>query len=270
MVGNMMVRQQQWAAEQACMTGTAMPEAEVIEALPTTTASMRGYWDAVKAGGASAVSAHFHASKKSAWTSGGIKTAITSGTKITDPFALPGAILAEAPARLFRSGDGSSVRSQWLVHGSDGVLIGSYDTELRRSGSVWRLYDMTLVPANHYLEPLVQYCHKVGDVMPYRLSTTEASLNYAAKHAAKMTAKAQKAEGEAEKILGRMMNSSGAAKPGDKIKLAEMTDRAKAARGKADLAKRAEDESARAYAKAKADAQAMEDARAAAKAKLGL
>jgi hypothetical protein len=267
-VGNMIAQQQAWAAEQACMTGTAMPETEVNEARPTTLASVRGYWDAVNAGGSSTVASHFHVSKKSVWVSGATKVAIVPGVKVTDPFALPGAQLAAEPLHYFRSGDGASVRTQWEVRGGNGDLIGTYDAELRRGGSTWRLFELTLVPANQYVEPLVQYCHKAGDVMPFRLSSTEAAMNYTAKRAAKMAAKAEKAEAAANKALARTMNASGAAAPGDKIKLGETADKARAARAKADEAKLAAENAAAAHALAKVDAKAMEDARTAAMAKL--
>jgi hypothetical protein len=267
-VGNMMARQQAWAAEQACMTGTAMPEAEVAEARSSSIASMRGYWDAVKAGGPSVVASQFHVSRKSVWTNGSTRVAIVPGARVNDPFALPGAQLAAEPLRYFRSGDGASVAAQWEVRGSGGELVGTYDVELRRSGSTWRSFAMKLVPANEYVEPLVQYCHVVGDVMPFRLRSTEAAMTFTAKRAAKMAAKAEKAEAAAEKLLARTTNASGAASPTDKLRLGETSDKAKAARAKAVEAKMAAETAGIVYAQAQADAKAMEDARAAAMAKL--
>jgi hypothetical protein len=267
-VGNMIAQQQAWAAEQACMTGTAMPDVEVTEARPSTLTSMRGYWDAVKAGGPSSVTSQFHVSKKSAWINGATKVAIVAGAKVTDPFALPGAQLAAEPLRYFRSGDGASVRTQWEVRGGSGELIGTYDVELRRGGSTWRPFEMKLVPANQYVEPLVQYCHAVGDVMPFRLRSTEGAMTYTAKRAVKMAAKADKAEAEANKALAKTMNASGAASPADKLKAGETVSKAKAARAKADEAKLAAENAAAAHALAKADSKALEDARAVAMAKL--
>jgi hypothetical protein len=267
-VGNMIAQQQAWAAEQACMTGTAMPDSEVAEARPTTLSSIRGYWDAVKAGGPSTVIAHFHVSKKSVWTNGATKVAIVPTAKVTDPFALPGAQLAAEPSRYFRSGDGASVRTQWEVRGASGELIGTYDAELRRGGSTWRLFDMKLVPANQYVEPLVQYCHAVGDVMPFRLRSTEATMTYTAKRAVKMAAKADKAEAAANKALAKTMNGSGAASPADKLKVRETADKANTTRVKANEAKLAAETAATAHAQATADAKAMEDAKLVAMAKL--
>jgi hypothetical protein len=264
MVGDMIAQQHQAAMEQACMTGTAMIENEVAEARPSTISSMRGYWDAVKGGSPSVVQPYFHVHKKSAFIDGATKIAITPTAKVADPWAASGSILAAEPIRYFRSGDGASVRFQWEVRDGAGKLIGTYDADLRRGGATWRLFELKLIPAKEYVEPLVQYCHKVGDVMPYRLISTERTMTYTAQRAVKMAAKADKAEAAAAKALARTMNSSGHASPADKLMVRESGDKANTARSKASEAKLAADAAAAANAKAKADAKAMEDARAAA------
>jgi hypothetical protein len=268
MVGNMMAQQQQAAMEQACMTGTAMIESEVAEARPTTLASMRGYWDAVRSGGPAVVQPYFHVHKKSAFIGGPTKIIITPTTKISDPFAVSGAILAAEPMRYFRSGDGVSVRFQWEVRDATAKLVGTYDAELRRGGATWRLFELRLIPAQDYVEPLAQYCHKVGDVMPYRLTSTARTMTYTSQRALKMAAKADKAEAAAAKALARTMNSSGHASPADKLMVRESGDKASTARNKASEAKLAAESAAAENAKAKADAKAMDDARASAMAGL--
>jgi hypothetical protein len=268
MVGDMIAQQQQAVMEHACMTGTAMIESEVAEARPTTLASMRGYWNIVKGGSPALVQPYFHVHKKSALISGPIKIAITPMARVTDPFAAPGAQLAADPVRLFRSGDGASVRFQWEVRDAAAKLIGTYDAALRRGGATWRLFELRLIPANEYVEPLVQYCHEVGDVMPYRLISTERTKTYTTQRAVKMAAKAEKAEAAAAKVLARTMNSSGHASPADKLMVREASDKAKSARNTATETQLAAETAAADNAKAKVDAKAMEDARAEAMAKL--
>jgi hypothetical protein len=268
MVGDMIAQQHQAAMEHACMTGTPMIETEVAEARPTTFSSMRGYWDAVKSGGPAVVQPYFHVHKKSAFIGGPTKIAITPTTKLSDPFAVSGAILAAEPMRYFRSGDGVSVRFQWEVRDTATNLVGTYDAELRRGGATWRLFELRLIPAKDYVEPLVQYCHKVGDVMPYRLTSTERTMTYTSQRAVKMAGKADKADAAAAKALARTMNSSGHASPADKLMVRESGDKANAARSKAIEAKLAAETAAAANATAKADARAMEDARAVAMAGL--
>jgi hypothetical protein len=269
-VGNVIAQQQAAAAEHACMTGAAMIDTEVAETRPTTIASMRGYWDAVKSGQPAVVQSHFHVNKKSVWINGATKVAIAPGAKVSDPFAVQGAQLAAEPLRYFRSGDGASVRVQWEVRDAAAKLIGTYDAELRRGGSTWRLFELRLIPAKEYVEPLVQYCHKAGDVMPYRLATTQRAMDYTAKRAVRMEEKAVKAEAAANKALARTMNSQGYASTGDKLMVREAGDKANAARSKANEAKTAAETAAAEHAKAKADAKAMEDARTEAVGKLGV
>ena len=197
-VGDMMAQQRAIELEQACRTGTPMPPDEIDETRASTRASINGYWNAVRQGTANVVP-YYQPDGKAKWIAGGKTVGLAGLTRVTDPFVGNGAALDATPIAYFRAGDGRSVGGQWVVRNADSSLIGTYDALFRRTEGVWRLSELSLIPAGSYVEPLVQYCHTVGDVLPYRVSWTTRQRALLEARAAKLEAKAAKAREAAAK-----------------------------------------------------------------------
>lgn len=255
-VGDMIAREQAAIQEQACMTGTPMPDSEVAETRATAQAAMSGYWGAVSAGGAANVAPYYQFDKKAKWVSGSTVVPLAGLARVTDPFAVSGASLDARPLAYFRAGDGSTVRGQWAVRRGDGSLVGTYDAGFRRAAGAWKLVELTLIPATTYVEPLVQYCHKAGDVLPYRVAWTTGQRSYLETRATRLEAKAAKAQAAADKVTGYSEAAALTRK-----RAADAATKAKGAREAARLA-------AEANELALADAKAAEAARAAGQAAL--
>jgi hypothetical protein len=262
-----MIQKIQSEAKHECMLGQLEPKTDMFADYPSAVSSIRGYWDAVKTGSPVSVAPFFNVSKNASWSSETINVPITLEEKITDPFAVPGAQLAEKPLRTFRASKGASLHTQWEVRGEAGVLIGTYDAELLRKGSVWRLQSMKLIPAKQYVEPLVQYCYAVGDVMPYRQSRANGWIEFASERLLELETKADIADAE----LAQLRSRSSASNTGDSVSqlTGQMEKKAMKAREKASEAKLDLEAAERELARVKSDIRAMDDARAAGIAKLG-
>ncbi|MEO7689473.1 MAG: hypothetical protein ABIS51_09315 [Sphingomonas sp.] len=193
MVGDMISQQQGALREQACMNGTPQPDNEIAEARRPALSAMTGYFEAAKGGGAP-LSSQFHLDKRSLWISGSVRAGMAEIDHQSDPFARDGLALDTASISFVRSGDGSSALGQWTVRDASGAKMGTYTGVFARKMGVWRLSTLELTPARVYVDPVVQYCHKPGDVLPYRVSSTTLWREVAEKRLAKATAKAEKAE----------------------------------------------------------------------------
>lgn len=198
-VGDMMAQQAAYEAERQCMIGTPMVAEEVTEARKPALAAMTRYWTAVQPGGSGDASAAFHLDKKTRWTHGTTALAMAGMTKVSDNLALAGGVLPSEPEAFFRAGDGQSARAQWVVRTAGGKRVGTYDALFTRKAGDWRLSELTLTDAAIWVDPLVQYCHKVGDVLPYRVNSAAGSLAHAQKQLTKAEAKLAKAEAAAAK-----------------------------------------------------------------------
>ncbi len=196
-VGNMMAQQAAYAQEVACMTGTSMIDKEVAEARTPAPGLMRSYWQAVSSG--AAPTSAFLIDKKMRWISAGKELNQTNLAMIADPFARSGGSLVEAPVGFVRAGDAQSALGQWVVRDGTGKRIGTYQALLRRKGGQWLLSTLTLVGAQEWGDPVVQYCHAPGDVLPYRIASTARALEYATKQEAKAMVKAAEAQAKAER-----------------------------------------------------------------------
>lgn len=192
-VGEMMAQGQAAAREQACMNGTPQPDKETDEVRQPALSAMTGYFEAAKGGGAP-LSSQFHLDKHSRWTNGTVSASVVDIDRQSDPFAHGGLALDTASIGFLRAGDGSSALGQWTVHDASGATMGTYTAVLTRKLGVWRLSTLELTPARTYIDPVVQYCHKPGDVLPYRLTSTASMREWAEKRLAKAEAKAEKAE----------------------------------------------------------------------------
>ena len=259
-VGDMMAQGAAAQREQACMTGTAMPDSEVAETRPSAAAAMTGYWQAVRGGGGSAnVTAFYQAEGKVGWKSGETNLGLPALTRVSDPFAAPGNDMESAPIGYVRSGDGRTVRGQWRVKRADGSTAGIYDALFRRVDGTWKLSQLTLLSPREYAEPVVQFCHKPNDVLPYRLNYTQTMRTMLTKRADRLRAKAVSARSDADRIAGK----------GDAAATAEARQRADQAEEKARKAAIEAENSVTANEQAKADAAAADAARAAAVAQFG-
>lgn len=254
-VGDMAAQAEAARLESLCMSGTPMPDKEIEETRESAYATMQGYWQAVSAGQETDISSFYKNSKKIRWNSGESRIAKAAPVSITDPFANNGAALDAQPIDYFRSGDGSTLGGRWRVKNADGSLIGTYDVEMRRVLDKWKLSELTLTPANEFVEPLVQYCHKRGDVLPHRLKTTEQVKAYTEKRAAKMAAKADKAELKAKKAEAKA-ETSNSSRAEEMAKLRR--DKATRAAEKADEAEQKKQEAIAAFDKARADKAAWD------------
>jgi hypothetical protein len=213
MVGNMMSQQAAYAQEVACMTGTPMVDKEVAEASTPAPGVMRSYWQAASAG--TAPTSVFLIDKKTRWISAGKELTQTNLATLVDPFARSGGSLVEAPIGFVRAGDAQSALGQWVVRDGAGKRIGTYQGLFRRKTGQWLLSTLTLVSAKEWVDPVVQYCHAPGDVLPYRIATSARALEFATKQEAKAQVKAGDAQAKAEKAQG-----VAAAAPGNSTKAA--------------------------------------------------
>ncbi len=196
-VGNMMAQQAAYAQEVACMNGTPMIDKEVAEASTPAPGLMRSYWQAASAG--TAPTAVFLIDKKTRWISAGKQLDQTNLRTLGDPFASGGGSLVETPIGFVRAGDAQSALGQWVVRDGAGKRVGTYQGLLRRKGGQWLISTLTLVGAREWADPVVQYCHAPGDVLPYRIATAARALEYATKQEAKASVKAADAQAKAER-----------------------------------------------------------------------
>lgn len=217
-VGNMMAQQAAYAQEVACMSGTPMIDKEVAEANTPAPGLMRGYWQAVSAG--TAPTAVFLIDKKTRWISAGKQLDQTNLGTLGDPFASGGGSLVETPIGFVRAGDAQSALGQWVVRDPVGKRVGTYQGLLRRKGGQWLISTLTLVGAKEWADPVVQYCHAPGDVLPYRIATAARELEYAAKQEAKASVKAADALARAERAQAAADAAPGKAAKLDALRLA--------------------------------------------------
>ncbi len=265
-VGDMMAQEQAAAREHACMTGEPMPAEEVTEARDPALQTMTGYFATAKTGDAD-LSRHFNLDKRSRWTSGTTSVGMVGIATQVDPFATAGLTLDGTPLAFVRAGDAQSALGQWVVRDAAGAVAGTYTAGFSRRAGVWRLSTLVLTSARTYVDPVVQYCHAQGDVMPYRLANSRAVRERAEKRVAKAKIKADQALASGATARARADKSPGSATARDAALKAEARARqlseALEARSK-ELADAQATE-----ATALADAKTADDAKAAAIAALG-
>lgn len=264
MVGDMMARQQAYQQEMACQAGTPMVPKEVAEAADPAPALIQGYWSAVQSGKAPLAS--FIIDKNTRWTAGTSVLDQKTLAGIKDPFAQPGNSLNPQPLALVRAGDGSSAQAQWQVRDPAGKLVGTYNAVLRRRTGTWLLSSLELVDARTWVDPVVQYCHKPGDVLGYRLTNTRRAAVFAEKQFAKAKrkegearAKAEAAAAEADAAPGKADKQAAARLAAEKLGSAMINS----GRREEELI-----QAKAAQAQAEADQKALEEQRAAGKAAL--
>lgn len=199
-VGDMMAQGAAAQREAACMTGTAMPPEEVTEARTPALAVIQAYY--ASAGGDGRISPHFNLDKRTRWINGEAGAGMAELDRQRDPFARGGLALDPAPLGFVRAGDGASAMGQWVVRDAAGVVAGTYTGRFTRNAGVWRLSTLQLTPARQYADPVEQYCHSAGDVLPYRLANSRWTREQAERRVAKATAKAARADAALAKAGG--------------------------------------------------------------------
>jgi hypothetical protein len=247
-VGNMAAQAAAAQREEACMNGKAMPEKEVAEARIPALATMQGYF--ADAGAGTSFEQRFQPDKKSLWTSGEIRAGAAELGRQRDSTATGGTVLDATPLNFVRAGDGSSAMGQWVARTATGTPVASYSATFTRKIGVWRLSTLSQSPARTYVDPVVQYCHKPGDVLPYRLGTTRLLREAAEKRVAKVEARAREAA-ERTRAAGAPADARGRADDLQREldKRREVLDKARAAEASAQAdARTAEEEKAKALA----------------------
>lgn len=227
MVGDMMARQAAYAAEQRCMGGEAMPPNEVAEARNPAPAVMQGYWAAVGVGQSPA--AAFHLGSKTRWTAGATSAGQTGLGKVVDPFARAGMTFTATPLGFVRAGDGQSALGQWAAEDRPGHRGGTYQALLRRQAGVWKLSTLELVEARSWIDPVVQYCHAPGDVMPFRVGQAQRMVEQAERREVKSAKKAGETRAKAERAAAALASAPGSAAKAEASRLASIEAQRRAA-----------------------------------------
>jgi len=242
-VGDMAAGQAAAQREQACMSGAAMSEKEIAEARIPALATMQGYFADAKAGASFAQ--RFQPDGKSLWMTAGARAGVAELGRQRDPTAGGDSALDSAPVAFVRAGDGASAMGQWVARAGSGNPVATYTATFSRKAGVWRLSTLSQSAARAYVDPVTQYCHKAGDVLPYRLTHTTQMREFTEKQLAKAEARARKAEqpGHGEGPEFAQVRQRQIAK----LREAVETARADEAKARAD-AKAAEEEKAKAIA----------------------
>lgn len=232
-VGNMVAQQRAAEQEHACMTGKAMPEKEIVEARVPAIETMRGYFADARTG--APVARYFHAEK----------AAVAELDRRVDPFARGGLALEAEPVGFVRAGDGRTALGQWRVRDGGGAPAGTYTGSFTRKLGVWRLSWLTLTKPDRFVEPVVQYCHAAGDVLPFRLAEARQIRAYAERRVEKVGRKAQEAShaaaaAEAKASASRRGGSAREEAERTKARAAQLAAELDKARGAADKARETE------------------------------
>ncbi len=192
-VGDMMAQQAAAAAEASCMAGDAPPADEILEAMTPSNQQLQNYFSAMQAGNQPR-SAFFAIDKRTAWTHGDVSLDRNSIDQGNDALAAAGNTLDSEPFDFVRSFRDATAYGQWPVRDEAGQIVGVYNAFFVRKLGDWKLRTLTLENSEKYSGPIAQFCHKPGDVLPYRL---ESSANLMEWHGNRLT----KAEAKHAKAL---------------------------------------------------------------------
>lgn len=263
-VGNMMAQQAAAAQELACMNGQAMNDAEVAEASTPAPAVVRAYWEAMLAGRSPAE--QFILNARTRWTGGGQTFDRNGLARIRDGFAVRGNQLAEQPLGFVRAGDGQSALGQWQVSDGADRPVGLYQILFRRQQGRWLVSTMELVDARSWVDPVVQYCHQRGDVLPFRVRNAEQVLAVSERREARARQRLADAVRRAEAAEAAALANPDSRRRADDAR----TARAEVAPREVDLAERVLplEMARREMERVRADAAAWEAMRAAGMARL--
>lgn len=204
-VGNMAAQQAAAQREHQCMMGQGQPATEIEETRASSDAAMRTYWGMVQANpGKAQLSRLFWPASRAIWSEGGKSVTGAAIDRLSDPFAAraPGGRIEAVPSAYIRSGDGKRVEGYWLARDSAGLPVGAYRALFNRDLTGWRLTELSLVDSASVPASITQYCHKAGDVEPYRIAYAEMEAKRAAKKARKQAERARREAERAAKAGG--------------------------------------------------------------------
>jgi hypothetical protein len=204
--------EQQVAQESACMAGMRPDGKRSAEALTPAKAIMIDYWTRVSGGKPSNVSSLFLPNSDAHWVNGARRLSGSGFASLIDPFAAAGWRFDDSPLSLIHAGDGKSSIGQWLVRDERGKRRGTYSAVFGRKASQWRLRSVELIAADVYVDPLVQYCHALNDVLPARLEYVKTMREAAEKRAVKADARAVAAARSADVVTAAAAVATGSYK----------------------------------------------------------
>ncbi len=171
--GRLYTERKQAERESACMYGKIPERAEIDEAINSADNSMQFYWKTVRSRPTALLGSMFHKGKGASWSIDNDVIAITPYASVVDPFAADNGNSIIPGLRFILAGDEATARGRWFIKNREGRVIGAYDAILKRSNSVWRFWQLKLITTPNALEPLVQYCHQLGDVQKYRFKLAD-------------------------------------------------------------------------------------------------
>ena len=190
------------ANEHSCMTGTPRKQEKVEKARESAIQTMQTYFAAMKNGSAPR-SAFFVLRKETLWTAGSKSVGRKQIDQPTDFLAALGTELIVEPVSFVRSGLDANALGQWQVLAESGDLAGTYTAFFVRKRGQWKFRQLTLSRADEYIDPVVQYCHEQGDILPYRLRHAERQVAYWGRRILKAEAKLERYEARALKAETR-------------------------------------------------------------------
>lgn len=266
-VGDMVAQEEAAKREHACMTGTPMEKKEILEARTPALKTIQAYFEAMK-NGSNSRSEFFAMDKKTRWIAGDQSVGMKQIDQPIDFLATSGAELVAEPLGFVRSGIDATALGQWRVLATNGDLAGTYTVFFTRKAGQWKIRHLTLSRATEYVEPVVQYCHQPGDVLPYRLDHAKGQRTYFERRVLKAEAKLTKLDAKAVKAETKAAEKPNSASVQKKAQTARQKAEdwaMKLSERRAALANAVDEE-----ASAVADAKANEDERRRRKAELGI
>ncbi len=189
--------EQNAAEELACLNGAELDKDKAAEARVSAQANFVSYWTVVTNSKTANVVDIFYPGKDSRWIDGDKSIRSSGLNAVVDPFAAAGLHLEVIPVSFVRAGDGKSAAGQWIVRDDKGKRQGTYQAVFGRTSGAWKMKQLNLFRPNIYVEQLAQFCHTVGDVLPYQLATAQSRRKDAEVRAAKATDLARQAVVEA-------------------------------------------------------------------------
>ncbi|MEP5936730.1 MAG: hypothetical protein ABJ239_00225 [Erythrobacter sp.] len=266
-VGDMMAQQAAAAAEASCMAGEAPVADEIVEALTPSNQHLQSYFSAMQSGGGPR-SAFFAIDKRTAWTHGDVSLDRNSIDQGSDSLAVAGNTLDSEPFDFVRSFSDATAYGQWPVRNEAGQIVGVYNAFFVRKLGDWKLRTLTLEDTEQYSGPIAQFCHKPGDVLPYRLESSANMMEWHGNRLTKAEAKHAKALEKQAKYEAKLAEKPDSARTKERLENA----RAKTEKWAGEITERqtARDKAAADHEAALADQANLPTLKQEAKTKLGM
>jgi hypothetical protein len=170
------------ASNNACLSGTPLPDSEVREADAPAKALMSSYWQRARTSDPAALSDIAWRSSK--LVESGAETKLRSAA-LPDSFARDADnVLLETPLTIVRSGYGHLARGVWEVKRSDGSHVGYYVVDILRDFS-WKILRLELLSKDAPIPEVGPYCSEQGDIEKYKIAVAEQEAKRAQRKAEK-------------------------------------------------------------------------------------